>query len=117
MLLMQMPDTINIVEQVWTVLIGQAVIGALILIGFIAVARRFMQVEFPAEIKDIRDDLHGLRLELRETNQELIRMRRDVDKHEHHIESLREWRRETREGRGLGLDDTRGNPSGTPRGR
>lgn len=94
-------DANSIIDQVWTVLIGQAVVGALILIGFIAVARRFMQVEFPAEIKDIRDDLHGLRLELRDTNQELIRMRRDVDKHELHIESLREWRREVK-----GLDDT-----------
>ncbi len=104
-MLTAMADGINLLDQVWTVLVGQAVIGALIMIGFIAVARRFIQVEFPAEIKDIRDDLHGLRLELRDTNQELIRMRRDVDKHDHHIESLREWRRETR-----GLDDAWNRP-------
>lgn len=107
-----MADATSIIDQIWTVLIGQAVIGALILLGFIAVARRFLQVEYPAEIKDIRDDLHGLRMELRDTNQELIRMRRDVDKHELHIDSLREWRREVR---GTGLDDTWNRPK--PEGR
>lgn len=102
-----MADATSLIDQVWTVLIGQAVIGALILLGFIAVARRFMQVEYPAEIKDIRDDLHGLRMELRDTNKELLHMRRDIDKHDVHIESLREWRRDVR---GTGLDDTWNRP-------
>jgi septal ring factor EnvC (AmiA/AmiB activator) len=99
-----------LVNQIWIVLIGQAVVGALVLIGFVAVGRRFISQEFPAVIKDIRDDIHEMREELSKTNRELLEMRIQINRHQDGIESLKEWRREIKGD----LDDTR---SGNPRPR
>lgn len=75
--------------QVWNILIAQAVVGGLGLIGLIAVVRRFMGTEFPAAMLAVNVRLDTLHRDFEALRAELILLRRDVDK------------------QGVRLDDTR----------
>jgi len=88
-------------DRIWFVIVaavlGQAVIGALGLAGFVAVSRRFMDKEIPGQIAELAASFKEVGAELRE-------MRREMDRHTFRLESLESWRHEQREG----LNDTWG---------
>lgn len=96
-LLLQSLSTDPLVDKVWGVLIaavvGQIVVGALFLIGFVAVVRRFMDREIPAKLASLDDSLKNVHNDLEALSKELIQMRRDVDRHGYQIQTLEDWRR------------------------
>lgn len=96
-------------NKIWFIIVaavlGQAVVGALGLAGFVAVSRRLMDKEIPGQISELADGFKALATELRE-------MRREVDRHTYKIESLESWRQDQRAER-AGLDDTRGGGRGS----
>jgi len=85
-------------DRIWFVIVaavlGQAVIGALGLAGFVAVSRRFMDKEIPGQIAELAASFKEVGCELRE-------MRREMDRHTFRLESLESWRHEQREREGL----------------
>lgn len=86
-----------LLDKVWGVLIvgvvGQIVIGAVFMVGFVAVVRRSIDKDIPAKLQSI--DTH-----IAELAKEMLAMRREVDKHGYQITSLERWREDQ-------LDDTR----------
>ena len=92
------------------VLVTNVVVGAIALVGFYAVVRRFMSTEFPAQITRVDNRLEAMDRHLAALALELREMRRDVDRHDVILE-----RRDR--GGGDDLDDTRGGGPGRDRRR
>lgn len=86
-----------LLDKVWGVLVvglvGGALSGALGLIGFVAVMRRFMDKEIPAQLAAVNSSVQALHADLEALAKELVQMRRDVDRHGYQIQTLEEWRR------------------------
>lgn len=81
----------------WSVLVaavvGQIVVGTLFLIGFVAIVRRFMDKEVPAQLASVNASLLAVHSDLEKLSEALIGMQRMVDRHDVRIEVLDEWRR------------------------
>jgi hypothetical protein len=97
-----------VLGKIWGVLIavvvGQIVVGAFFMIGFVAVVRKSIDKDIPAQLQSL--DKH-----FQELARELLQMRREVDKHGYKIEAL-EKSRDTMQG---DLDDTRSRRPASPR--
>lgn len=73
-------------NTVGQVLIGQAVIGAIALVGLVATLRRFLATEFPAAMKQVNDrldtlhrDFESFQREFRSSQIEVALLKRDVE--------------------------------------
>lgn len=111
LLLFAQPLDDGLIRQIIGVCIGAAVSGIVILIGFVAVFRRFADKEIPAQLASINSKFASLDSHVDTIGKELIQMRRDLDLHGYQIRSLEEWRT-----RAPDLDDTRSrNRPRTPR--
>jgi hypothetical protein len=82
-----MTDFLN---QIIGILIGQAVVGTLALIGFVAILRRFLNTEFPAHMQGVNARLDNIHKDLENLVRDFGVMRRDVDRHEHRLEDTRD---------------------------
>jgi len=57
--------------SIWPVLVAQAAIGIIGAIGFFAVIRRFLTVEFPAAMEGVNKQLTSICVEVAEIKEEL----------------------------------------------
>lgn len=78
--------------------VGQIVVGSLFLIGFVAIVRRFMDKEVPAQLSSVNQSLRDVHNDLERLARELIEMRREVDKHGYRIQTLDDWRKDVTHG-------------------
>lgn len=102
------------INQIIGVCIAAGVSGLVMLIGFVAVYRRFADKEIPAQLAIINTKFDSLDRRMDVLAKELHEMRREIDKHGYGIAHLERWR-EKREGRELeSLEDT-ANRRRTPR--
>lgn len=102
------------INQIIGVCIAAGVSGLVMLIGFVAVYRRFADKEIPAQLAMINTKFDSLDRRMDGLAMELREMRREIDKHGYGILHLEKWR-ERWEGRELdNLDDT-ANRRRTPR--
>lgn len=96
------------INQIIAVCITAAVSGLVMLIGFIAVYRRFADKEVPAQLAAINTKFDNLDKHIDKIGQELFQMRRDIDLQGWRLQSLEKWK-EAKDNRD-GLDDTRTGP-------
>lgn len=80
------PDWLT--DAVRPVLVAQAVIGTVALIGLIAIIRRFLSVEFPAAMKNVNDRLDILHGDFRSLESEFRRSLLEVERMKEKIENL-----------------------------
>jgi DNA repair ATPase RecN len=76
--------------QILGVLITQAVVGAIALVGLVAIVRRFMNSEFPASINAVNQRLDSIHHDMEQLAVEVRQMRRDVDRHEERLSDTRD---------------------------
>lgn len=107
--LFQQSPSDPISNKIWGVIIaavvGQMVVGAFFIIGFVAVVRKSIDKDIPAQLQSL--DKH-----LQDLARELLQMRREVDKHGYQIQSLEDSRKSMQGD----LDDTRSRRYPNPRG-
>lgn len=75
-------------DAVRPVLVAQAVIGTVALIGLIAIIRRFLAVEFPAAMKNVNDRLDTLHNDFRSLETEFRRSLLEVERLKERMENL-----------------------------
>jgi hypothetical protein len=80
------PDWLT--DAVRPVLVAQAVIGTVALIGLIAIIRRFLSVEFPAAMKNVNDRLDTLHSDFRSLETEFRRSLLEVERLKEKMDNL-----------------------------
>lgn len=113
-----LPGSDPLSEKLWLAVIlavvGQAVVGGLSMIGFVAVSKRFMNQEVPAQLSQVNRSIDALHQDASKIGEELIQMRREIDLHGYKIASLEDWRKDRERERDRVLDETH---NGAPRRR
>lgn len=69
-------------DVVWGVLITQAVLGGIGLIGLVAILRRFLVTEFPATMASINGRLEALHKDFEDLSKDLREMGRKVERND-----------------------------------
>lgn len=77
-----------LVDAVRPVLVAQAVVGTVALIGLIAIIRRFLSVEFPAAMKNVNDRLDILHSDFKSLEAEFRRSLLEVERLKEKMENL-----------------------------
>jgi len=95
-------------DTVGKVLIGQAIIGAIGLIGLVAILKRFLSTEFPAAMKQVNErldtlhrDFESFQREFRSAQIEMALLKERVDRIRERQRDLDDsglWQRNTRGG-------------------
>lgn len=80
------PDWLT--QAVRPVLVAQALIGTIALIGLVAVLRRFLAVEFPAAMKNVNDRLDTLHDDFKNLESEFRRSLLEVERLKERVENL-----------------------------
>ena len=80
------PDWLT--DAVRPVLVAQAVVGTVALIGLIAIIRRFLAVEFPAAMKNVNDRLDTLHGDFKSLETEFRRSLLEVERLKERVENL-----------------------------
>lgn len=80
------PDWLT--EAVRPVLVAQALIGTIALIGLVAVLRRFLAVEFPAAMKNVNDRLDTLHSDFKDLETEFRRTLLEVERLKERVDGL-----------------------------
>ncbi len=90
LLLFQSPggDSDWLTEAVRPVLVAQAVVGTIALIGLVAVLRRFLSTEFPAAMAAVNNRLDVLHEDFKSLETEFRRTLLDVERLKERIDNL-----------------------------
>jgi predicted RNase H-like nuclease (RuvC/YqgF family) len=66
-------------EHAWLVVVGEIVVGAAILVGALAVGKRFLNAEFPGVVREIREDVKHVQEQIEGVRRELQTYRGEVN--------------------------------------
>lgn len=66
-------------EHAWMVVVGEIILGAAILIGALAVGKRFLNAEFPGVVREIREDVKHLQEQIEGVRRDLQTYRGEVN--------------------------------------
>jgi hypothetical protein len=82
------PDWLS--DAVRPVLVTQAVLGTIALIGLVAVLKRFLQHEFPAAMQSVNNRLDTLHDDFKSLENEFRRSLLEVERLKERVESIRQ---------------------------